>query len=635
MATSITHGPVCPPVVAEGGEAELQKPELLARPEACALLGYTRRLMFLPRHRKVAAFSYSTSTNANWLFLIDVDDGTCERFPVPNGEIGSHGASDGPDQNIYTLTHSGSFYRFDVPARRWDLMARPVPPGERVWGSVCGPNWRYYFGTYPNACFGEVDLVTDRVVLRRHVLPDAVYCDSFTTLPGGIIRCRAWGATERWLRFDPSTRQFAGETPEERERSLRMTADRHPIPQGVTPPAGDEEIGGLTQASDGVWYGVAYPSTRLCRVSQTGRAVLLDKSLGAGDLWRMVPAGEDLLCAVSMLGRYVLWHPSGGRPIRGGVDNRSPDANTIMFLEASDPRSVVGAHYSQQNLFDVDVDTGEWNESHTMVARVSGEPMCAAQLRGKVYLGVYVRALLMEYDPARPYRLGTNPREIVEIGHEQTRPTGMCADGSRVFMVSHADYGKLDGALTIYDAEADSVDVIRPVVPGHNLETCAYDPATGHVFCGTSRWGDCRSCPPTQPSAVIAEWSPDEGRLVRAIAPWEGADAVAVWGVLPGGVLLSTHGSQMLLLDTASGDELCRCEAPWGSLHALRIVEDGSAYGLGDDMLFEWRYTDGHVIPLARTTARHLAIPRPGTFILAEDTSILRVDTPGPSAETA
>ena len=122
---------------------------------------------------------------------------------------------------------------------------------------------------------------------------------------------------------------------------------------------------------------------------------------------------------------------------------------------------------------------------------------------------------------------------------------------------------------------------------------------------------------------------------MRAIAPWEGADAVAVWGVLPGGVLLSTHGSQMLLLDTASGDELCRCEAPWGSLHALRIVEDGSAYGLGDDMLFEWRYTDGHVIPLARTTARHLAIPRPGTFILAEDTSILRVDTPGPSAETA
>jgi len=592
------------------------------------LLGYTRRLMHLSRHGLLAVLSYSTSTEANWLFLINVQDGSSERYAVPNGEIASHGASSGPDDNVYALTFSGNFYRFDVGARRWDILARPVPPDEAVWGSVCGANLHYYFGTYPNAFFGDIDLVTGEVCLWRHVVPGAVYCDSFSVCDSGRIRCHAWSDTEHWLEFDPATRRFYSDPLDTDALGNSNMRNDAVEPENIVPPVPDTEMHALTRTSDGVWYGVAHPSTRLCRVSRDGVTVLLSGDLGPGDLWRMTAIDNDDVCAVSMYGGFVRWRPSVGVRVRSRVDNRSPDANAIMFLEAAGPDRVVGANYSQQNLFDVNPDTGWWRESGMMVARVSGEPMCALSLGDKVYIGVYIRALMMEYDPTQPYRFGENPREIAEIGHGQTRPMGMCTDGGRVFMATHANYGLLDGALSTYDTDTGQVDTVHPLLPGHNMDSCAYDPATGHVFCGTDRWGDCGSHPATEPSAVVCEWSPEEQRVVRVLTPWEGADAVRVRGVLPGGRLVATNGAEYALIEMSDGRVSERSEAPWGHLHALRIGPDGTAYGLGDGHLFHWDGSGGTVTPLAKTEARHLAIPRPGRFVLAEDTRVLRIDLP-------
>ena len=72
---------------------DLSQPALFSQPEAPTLLGCTRQLMYLARHGKVAVFSFSATPDANWLFLIDVVDGTGERYPVSNGERGSHGAA--------------------------------------------------------------------------------------------------------------------------------------------------------------------------------------------------------------------------------------------------------------------------------------------------------------------------------------------------------------------------------------------------------------------------------------------------------------------------------------------------------------------------------------------------------------
>ena len=91
---------------------------------------------------------------------------------------------------------------------------------------------------------------------------------------------------------------------------------------------------------------------------------------------------------------------------------------------------------------------------------------------------------------------------------------------------------------------------------------------------------------------------------------------------------MATNGAEYALIEMSDGRVSERSEAPWGHLHALRIGPDGTAYGLGDGHLFHWDGSGGTVTPLAKTEARHLAIPRPGRFVLAEDTRVLRIDLP-------
>lgn len=141
----------------------------LCRPEARTLLGYTRRILHVKEERRLGVFSFSNGGDANWLFLISIDDGTAERYDVPNDEQASHGAALGSDGNIYELTFGERLHKFDVGRRRWETLCRPLPAGERPWDAIGAPNGCVYFGTYPSACFGEYCIETGEVFLREQV----------------------------------------------------------------------------------------------------------------------------------------------------------------------------------------------------------------------------------------------------------------------------------------------------------------------------------------------------------------------------------------------------------------------------------------------------------------------------------
>ncbi len=618
----------------ESAYVHLPTPDLLAKPETDVLVGYTRNAMYLPGHRRLGLLSYSSSPSANRLFLIDVDTGESERFDIPNGEIGSHGAASGPDECIYVLTFSCNLYRFDPTTRAWEFLCRPAPEKNLVWGSICGGNGKYYFGTYPDAVFGEVDTATGEMFVRDHVVDDAVYCDTFRELPDGLIQFRAWSDTQTSVVFDSVSREFTTMPFDEHEawEAARYGAPSQ-MPVRTTLPDGDT-LTGPVQGGDGSWFAMGESSRRLHRTASDGTpSEALHDPLREGDHWRLAALGEDGVCAWSMLGRYVIWRTGADGALVGKVDNRSGDANEIMFLEAAGTDCVVGAHYSQQNLFRVNPDTGEWDESEGMIARVSGEPMAAACVPGErptVYLGVYIHALLMAFDASGPYEFGANPREIAEFweSDNQTRPSDMATDGRRVFMVSHADYGAIGGMICVHDPQTgDTVGDIP--LPEQNLETVVYDPRSGDLFLGTNRWPDCGSAPAVVDTAVIVQWNIERREVTRRITPWSDADVIYVRGMVANGTLLAQHGAEYVLIDTTTGDEVRRDEAPWGHLHVLRTLPDGRVYGLGEGVLFRLSCPPDRSLrmdPLARTNARHMAIPRPGRFVLAEGTTVTRID---------
>ena len=69
----------------------------VATPEVRILLGYTRRVLHLPDARTLAVFSFGSAPQSNRLFLIDSRDLSAKAVPVPNNDVGSHGAALGRD----------------------------------------------------------------------------------------------------------------------------------------------------------------------------------------------------------------------------------------------------------------------------------------------------------------------------------------------------------------------------------------------------------------------------------------------------------------------------------------------------------------------------------------------------------
>lgn len=612
-------------------------PYLLCRPEVHALTGYTRRLLYLREERKIACFSYSTH-QANWLFLLSIADGAVERYDLPGHEKGSHGAALGADGNIYAITHAGGLHRFRVRERRWETLPHRLPEGEMPWDAIGGPDGTIYFGTYPHTIFGRYDITTGELFLHPNTDPTGKYLFDFRALPDGRIACRGIGEFKHRIVFDPRQRSFERTRIEMPIKPAFQISDpeQDGLPSGVVP-EGDERL--VTRLlPGGPRLGVASPSGRICRINAQGVATPLRDDLPRGELWTLL-AGVDerTLVGVGFLAHWFIYDSVSDSLRCGRLPSRSPDTNTYYYFTVPDDRWIVGGHYSQQNAFRADQQSGAWEDSSGMICRVPGEPTASISLHGKAYLGIYIDALLLEYDPNRPFAYGVNPRELLQVGHHQNRPRGMATDGRRIYMTSWAEYCTIGGAITVYEPRTREHTVHEHVVPDQNLDAIAYDPVTDRLIGGTYRWGDSDSFPPKTPTALVFAWDTGSARTVATVAPWNDADLIQVRGVLPGGIAVAQRVSdgEIALIDTRTFRVVHRGPFPLEGLRALCVTPDKRVYGIAAEGLFQWlppASADApHVVqPLARLPgALYLAAPTPGRFILATATAIYRLDLHG------
>lgn len=610
----------------------LAEPRLVCRPEARTLLGYTRRVLHLQPLNKLAAFSYSSVGPANWLFLIDIATGSAERFDVPGGEVASHGAALGSDGNIYTATPR-RFHRFLVSERRWETL-KDLGGDELPWDAVGGTNGRIYWGTYPNTHFAQYDIATDALTLWEKIEPDAKYLLDFRWLPGGVVRFRATGETTHVITFDPRREQFVAREKSEDPGYVTMMNDpvENTLP-AASPLAGDARVETISlrhaDGSRGRRVAISVPSGRIAWVDDHATLTPFARGPAGFDVWKLIAVDDRNICGLGWSGAFFRFNVQSRELIENQLPNSSPDSNSYYVFEAPTPRVAVGGHYSQQNLFRADLDTGAWEASPGMIAPVPGEPTASVSLHGKVYLGIYIDALLQEYDPTRPIAYGDNPRQLLKPGHHQNRPRGLATDGRRLFMASWRMYGTIGGALTVYDIHTGTHEVYTEPFKDLNLDALAVDPASGHVFGGTFRWGDGDSCPPRRDAAVVYEWDPAARRVVREAAPWPDADLTRVLGVLPGGIVVvnESRKAQAALLDARDLSTLWRGVIP-GGLHAVRVLPDGGVYALTTDHLARWDVAHNTLHPIAPNTRdmMYLSIPRPGLFVMASPTAIYRLD---------
>lgn len=605
----------------------LPKAEAIGSPEVRTLLGYTRRPLHLPDGHTMALFSFSFSAPANWLFLIDCRTMSVERFALPNNDIGSHGAALGADGNIYVMSYgTGNAYCFDVAKREFTELACDIPEGQYAWDALGGKNGRIYFGTYPGAWFGEYDPATAKWEIWKQPVPDTKYVGETSALPDGRITFRANGPADVRIVFDPETRQFAPFDP--------ASVATPQVASPALPPQTDPEDSFETPVEvDGRWFTVSRVSSRLMELSHDAEAKVAGELKSKAETLWWLKAQPGAISGVSYYGALFRYDLATGELRQGQLDNLAPGGNSIMFVETITPECIVGANYSQQNLFTVNPRSGEVRAELGKIARVPGEAMCAVGLDGIAYLGIYVQTVISRFDPARPIVYGENPKELAQFGPEykQTRPRAAVTDGKLVYISSDSDYNQLGGALIVHDPGSGKFDVYHHLIKDQNLPTLAWDTEQKLLWGGTDRWGQMRSAPPTQESALIYAFNPETREVVETIIPWPGADMVTLHGITRDGVLLATQGANVACIDTKTREVLFQgawpAELGNGAVPThLRRGSDGFSYFVRGGTMYRWDSAANTLEPTATAPdANMLTESEPGLWVLSSATTIYRL----------
>lgn len=126
-----------------------------------------------------------------------------------------------------------------------------------------------------------------------------------------------------------------------------------------------------------------------------------------------------------------------------------------------------------------------------------------APLDGMMYMGSYPGAKMVRFSPSLPPNKSSNPASIGALGNEQDRVHAMTAGGGKMYAGSIADYGKLGGALSVYDPVSSSWSVYRNVVQNQSVISLAYK--DGKIYGSTSIHNGLGSTP-TASEAKIFVW---------------------------------------------------------------------------------------------------------------------------------
>lgn len=243
------------------------------------------------------------------------------------------------------------------------------------------------------------------------------------------------------------------------------------------------------------------------------------------------------------------------------------------------PDSLYASGYTE-GLTRFDSVTGEIGETYQ-----GGQYESSVVRDGKMLLGAYGNAQVLEYDPAT----GDPPRLLFSLESAgQDRPFGMAYDeaGDRLFVGTVAKYGSTQGALSQYDfATGELQTFTEEIVTDQSVISVLYH--EGLVYLGTSIDGGLAAPDSEQTSGHFVVFDPDTGEVVRDIVPVEGNEGVTGLLTGPDGLIWGVSEDTVFTFDPQS-EEITFSEPLLGDRYGTNTVwafaylvigADGAVYG--------------------------------------------------------
>ncbi|MGD9497480.1 MAG: hypothetical protein AB7Y46_14360 [Armatimonadota bacterium] len=519
------------------------------------------------------------SGTVSFLLQIDPATGQVSRFDLPEG-LGAWNSIVGPDGRIYLGVNGRepgvALWSFD-PVHPEEGLHHVVDLSESetvIW-RLAADDHAIYGGTHPHALVLEYEIDTGAVRQHGPFTATGTYARPIFVGADGWVYAAIGTAEWDMIALNPDSGEFHSVRTDEQRRAGPM------LPEGWT------AWGRVYRAQDRTVY--YWDNDGWHRLWNGESIAVADNEIGR---WEKQPLEDGRVLGVfEPGGRYSLVNRETEEITWHNYEYDAPGSN--LFMVAEGPGGCIyGSSIIPLIMFRHDPKTGQ-NEQLGNPTTVGGEIYSMAVLDERLYIAAYPDAYLSVYDPALPWKFGTeagsNPRGFGPLGDGHCRPhaTIVGPDGL-LYIGSTPDYGQLGGAMAVFDPQGWRVVAnYRNLVPGQSITALAYDPQTGLIFGGTGIAGGGGSTP-TATEAVIFAWDPQAERIVWQVAPIEGSVGVAGLALAGGRLVASVKGDNICVLDPATGQVLGRRKVPSGWVHwaALEAHSDGAVYGLTGSCIY-------------------------------------------------
>lgn len=615
-----------------------------------------------------ARTAYTVVTGAsNWdAHLVGITEATGKvtvDLPLP-GATGAWNATTATDGSVYVgsynfddTSRNGRLYRYVPGATAVQDLGQPIAGDTFVWDVTAGPDGSVYGGGYPSGgAFRYSPADGFRQVGARPMVAPEQYVRSVAYDPANDVAYAGIGSHAHLMACPGGGTTCTDILPAEYAAeeftysleagdgyvfaNLSNTGDGHLLIMKVTA-TGDTvtatKVADIPKvrypgASPVVAGGVYYLSgSKLMRYDlAAGTSAAVASGLpAAGRSWGVDTGGPaPALEAVgnTAAGPVVMRYDTGTGTVSSVTATGVPAAPTNLQTPLLGPDGRIytsgflsgGTGVYTPMRSDADVQ-------YTGVPQVEG----ATVIGDTMYFGGYPGANVYAYQPAKPWKFGTNPVKVCSLtDQDQDRPYGMVNAGGKLVIGTEAGYGKLTGALAVYDPATGSCVTHPNIADDRTVASLAY--LDGMVYGGTSIWGGL-GVEPSQREAVLLAYDPATGAHHEIALPSRGLRTVLgltvgpdhrLWMIAEDHVLVYDPVSQRFVADQrifpeldVPGDELIDAHDAF-----LRTGRDGNLYGtIHGRYVFRLDPRTLHATVLRRGTVEGLTADRYGNLYYVQD----------------
>jgi hypothetical protein len=534
-------------------------------------------------------------------------------LPESSGAWAVTQASDG---TVYAGSYPNAHvYSYDPQTRSIVDLGAPVPGEIVLYGFRPGSGGRIYGGTYPSAhVFSYSPSEGFRDYGRMH--PTEQYVIDVAVDPARNVLWAAINSRGYLIRVDLATGEKRDIWPEALRGAPSGPADINFVGGKLFIKRGNLQALVLDPDTGAVLAENFTMSSRgTSTVASDGRSVYFTSGT---QLWRydlttdtygptLDAAGKPVVAAgpaigwgfidhklYAAVGNYqgqALWYDPATGANERYVLPFPPQALDINNISADPAGRIYTNLYINGNLAVLDPATGK----PTNLGRL-GQADGFGWYGGKMYQGVYPYGGVLEYDPAKPYKLGTNPREVFRLQPDgQNRPVSFASAGSKIYVGSTPDYGLWGGALTVYDTATGERTTRRDIVADQGVISLAV--ANNRIWAGTTINGGGGTEPKATEAKVFTA-DLDTGEKITEYIPVPGADAITSVVAGPDGMIWGLADGELFILDPTTGVVVHRQDVPGG----YSGVQDELVVNAADEHVYA--SLDGNLLkidPLSKT----------------------------------